>query len=63
MTAGRGISNPTRRKDKTKGFEGKKLLVSKLSGGEIKEHLPRSPKVVLPLSEVRQEGAVRQGWK
>lgn len=63
VTAGRGISNPTRTKDVTKGFEEKSFLSATLSVGKIKEHLPCSPKVVLPPSEVRQEGAVWQSWK
>lgn len=41
----------------------KSFSSAKLSVGKIKEHLPRSPKVVLPPWEARQEGAVRQSWK
>lgn len=63
MTVWRGISNPNRTKDKTKGFEVKSFSSAVLSVGEMKEHLPGSPKVVLWLLEVRQEGAMRQSWK
>lgn len=51
MTAGTGISNPTRTKARQKGWREKSFLSAKLSIGEIKEHLPPSPKVVSPLSE------------
>lgn len=63
MTVWRGISNPTRTKDKTNGFEVKSFLSAVPSVGKMKELLTGSPKVVLWLLEVRQEGAVQRSWK
>lgn len=60
---GEGYQTLAEQKARQKVLRKKSFLSAELSVGEIKEHPPPSPKVVLPRSAARQEGAVQQNWK